>query len=573
MKIRLTVADERGRRDFTVDAEPDAPVAEVLEAVGADPSVPAYLGADPLDPAAPIGRSGIHDGAVVHRGGPGASVRDLASSGVEVRVVGGPSAGLVFRIGPGRHVIGRQHGCAITLDDHECSREHAAIELSTGGELTVEDLGSTNGTRIEGADVTDGGVTLRLGEYVEVGRSFLSVMAVDKPDQTLVPDGEGGFVFNRRYRIRQNPQDVDVEFPRKPTEGDKPSFPWIMAIAPLAVAGIMAVVTGQPTFLLLAVMSPVMTVGSTMNDRRNRKRRGAKDQADYQKALDEAEAKRDAAITSERDQLRQAAPDPALALLTAVGPRDRLWERRPNDADHLNLRVGLGSDLSHRVNTKESDDEPEIWGVPVIIPLPTIGVLGIAAPFEQATGMARWMALQAATFHRPDDLRIVLLTDADRESSWKWIEWLPHAQIDPARGVVAVGNSPDTVARRVKELQGLLTIAAPALRRPCGVHDRGCHPRCPGGDRRCQPDAQHSRHAPAPPARAGRGHLLHLCRCEPPAPARGVRWRDRLGSRRSKCRGRTARGTATPRGRGGRGVRGTRRGRRPCPVPDPPDRR
>ena len=457
MKFRLTVADGRGRLDFTIDAEPDAPVAEVLEAIGEDPSVPTYLGATRLDPATLISHSGIHDGAVLHRGGPGASVRDLAASGLEIRVVGGPSAGLVFRIGTGRHIIGRQQGCAITLDDHECSREHAAIELSNNGDLTVEDLGSTNGTRIEGADVADGGVPLRLGEFLEVGRSFLTVMAVEKPDQTLLPDGEGGFVFNRRYRIRQNPQDVSVEFPRKPTASDKPSFPWIMAIAPLAVAGIMAAVTSQATFLLLAVMSPVMTVGSTMNDRRNRKKRSERDQAAYQKALAEAEATRGAAVTSERDQLRDSAPDPALALLTAVGPRDRLWERRPTDADHLSVRVGLGSDLSHRVSAKESNEQPEIWGVPVTIPLPTIGVLGIAAPFEQATGIARWIVLQAATFHRPDDLRIVLLTDADRESSWKWIEWLPHTQVDPARGVVAIGNSPDTVARRVKELQSLVT--------------------------------------------------------------------------------------------------------------------
>ena len=457
MKFRLTVADSGGRGDYTVDTEPDAPVAELLEAIGAGLSVPAFLGPIPLDPADTVGHSGVHDGAIVHLGGPGAAVRDEVSTGLEVRVVGGPSAGLVFRIGPGRHLIGRQKGCAITLNDQECSREHAALELSSGGDLAVDDLGSTNGTRVEGSVVPDGGTALLPGEILEVGRSFLSVVAVEKPDQTLAPDGEGGFVFNRRYRIRQDPKDVSVEFPNEPTAPEKPSFPWIMAIAPLVVAGAMAVIIGNPTFLLLAVMSPVMTVGSTMNERRSRKKRVERDQVTYQKALGEAEATIGLAADVERDQLRYASPDPALALLTAVGPRDRLWERRPTDRDHLNLRIGLASRYSQRVSTKDADHHPELWGVPVTVSLPEVGILGVAAQTEEATGIARWMVLQAATFHSPDDLRIVVLTDTAKEADWKWIEWLPHAQLDPARGLVSIGNSPETAAQRVKELQGMVT--------------------------------------------------------------------------------------------------------------------
>ena len=37
---------------------------------------------------------------------------------------------------------------------------------------------------------------------------------------------------------------------------------------------------------------------------------------------------------------RHDAPDPAAVLVTAPGPRRRLWERRRWDSDRLLLRVG-----------------------------------------------------------------------------------------------------------------------------------------------------------------------------------------------------------------------------------------
>jgi pSer/pThr/pTyr-binding forkhead associated (FHA) protein len=68
----------------------------------------------------------------------------------------------------GRMTIGRE-SCDIVLPDPEVSRRHAAI---TAGEspATIEDLGSTNGTfvngdRVQVAEVHDGDV-LRFGQTV-----------------------------------------------------------------------------------------------------------------------------------------------------------------------------------------------------------------------------------------------------------------------------------------------------------------------------------------------------------------------------------------------------------------------
>lgn len=69
----------------------------------------------------------------------------------------------------GELVIGRE-GVAVTIDDPELSRRHAAVRPVEGG-FEVEDLGSLNGTfvngrRIEGPTKLSGGDTIKLGQNV-----------------------------------------------------------------------------------------------------------------------------------------------------------------------------------------------------------------------------------------------------------------------------------------------------------------------------------------------------------------------------------------------------------------------
>ncbi len=70
---------------------------------------------------------------------------------------------------PGSHVlIGRAAECHIQIDIPALSRKHA--EIRGGPPLTVEDLGSANGTRLRGEKLIAGNrVRLRLGDAIEVG--------------------------------------------------------------------------------------------------------------------------------------------------------------------------------------------------------------------------------------------------------------------------------------------------------------------------------------------------------------------------------------------------------------------
>jgi pSer/pThr/pTyr-binding forkhead associated (FHA) protein len=69
--------------------------------------------------------------------------------------------------------VGRAAGCQITLDDSYASQLHARV-FQRDGLLYVEDLGSTNGSFLNGKKVTSP-VTLERGDHLKVGNTVLEV--------------------------------------------------------------------------------------------------------------------------------------------------------------------------------------------------------------------------------------------------------------------------------------------------------------------------------------------------------------------------------------------------------------
>lgn len=102
----------------------------------------------------------------------------------------GPSPGKVFPLSAKEIILGRDIDNEIVINDGEISRRHTRLLIQEGG-YVVEDLGSTNGTfvngqKITGAHVLEAGQTIRLGENVTLS---YEVAGFD-PDATLA-SGQG----------------------------------------------------------------------------------------------------------------------------------------------------------------------------------------------------------------------------------------------------------------------------------------------------------------------------------------------------------------------------------------------
>lgn len=98
-------------------------------------------------------------------------------------VLAGESAGEMFRIEPSGAVIGRAADVDLRLRDDGVSRRHARV-LITGGQATVEDLGSANGTLVNGEPVTR--AVLRDGDKIQVGATtILKFTYADELEESL----------------------------------------------------------------------------------------------------------------------------------------------------------------------------------------------------------------------------------------------------------------------------------------------------------------------------------------------------------------------------------------------------
>jgi len=75
------------------------------------------------------------------------------------------------QIGADPVVIGRLPECDIVLQDHNVSRRHAEVRRSVDGGVVLTDLGSTNGSRVNGTTVRE--QTLTSGDEVSVGSTKL----------------------------------------------------------------------------------------------------------------------------------------------------------------------------------------------------------------------------------------------------------------------------------------------------------------------------------------------------------------------------------------------------------------
>ncbi|AOR37324.1 hypothetical protein BFF78_25590 [Streptomyces fodineus] len=214
MQIRLTVVDplgpspQRGRaasRDVLVTAPTGTDLAAVASALagavtgegrdtGGAPVL--YAGTERLDPRrCTLGEPPLVDGAVLSLGAPAAAEPhpELDEAPTQLHVVAGPDAGGVHLLHGGRITVGRSAEADVPLDDPDVSRLHCAVTVGADGRVSVADLGSTNGTVLDGERVSERPVRVPAGGLLRVGESALRVAVSGGAGGRVrtVSDGEG----------------------------------------------------------------------------------------------------------------------------------------------------------------------------------------------------------------------------------------------------------------------------------------------------------------------------------------------------------------------------------------------
>ncbi|WP_248961873.1 FtsK/SpoIIIE domain-containing protein [Sphaerisporangium perillae] len=468
-----------------------------------------------LDPDASIAAA-LRDGDLVTLDQRAAGSTVLAEPGgvIEIRVTGGPAAGSVHRLGLGVHVIGSDPSCAVSVDDHHLPAEAAEVRV-TPDEVLVRSVSSPGRAaakpsrrarraarrrargRAQGkaqgraslAGVASGEVIAALtrgaahtvpqlaGEPVSTprpwregapltcGNSVLVLRATEPPDAHLDALPTGGLAYNRPPRLRPAERRRRFEVPAEPSRGEGVRLQLLAACLPALLGLTMFVVFQIWYYLLIALMTPMIMIGQGISDRRHGRKKYRQAVKAYKERLAAFEAAVEKARAVNELERRAASPDPSELLLTATGPRRRLWERRSHDPDALRLRIGL-ADLPAEIEFVPERGapadipmpEPPLSGaVPVSLAMRRLGVAGMTGPRDVALGLARSLVGAAVTLHSPRDLAVVVLSaHADGAAQWNWARWLPHCAPRDADCVALIGADPEAAAQRVSELAALI---------------------------------------------------------------------------------------------------------------------
>ncbi|MBG0827967.1 cell division protein FtsK [Planomonospora sp. ID67723] len=491
MRIMLTVLSEHADRDVMVEGDETTTVARLAEALagqtGERPSnvvrltrskapyglgetaeTPSlWLDGRELPPEAPaLGLLRDGDLVTLDRRLAAATLAEEPGGIVEVRVVGGPAAGSVHRLSLGVHVIGSGPACAVAVHDPLLPAEAAVVRL-TPDAITVEPAAAAAPTVAE----LDGRPLETAVDWPEhalltCGSSVLTLRAVEPPDAHLDAQPDGGLSYNRPPRLRPPENRRRLEVPAEPVRAETMRLQLLTALLPMGVGLALAWVLQIWYFLLFALMSPLIMFGQWWSDRRHGRKRYRQSMKDYRERMAAFETVVERARAADETARRTAAPDPAEVLLTATGPRRRLWERRDHDADALRLRLGLAdlpADLEFVPERGAPMDAPvpappTCRAVPVALAMRRLGVAGLTGPRQSTAGLARWLVGQAAALHSPRDLAIVVLSaHGDGAERWNWVRWLPHCAPHGGEDCVAlVGADPEAAARRIAELTTLI---------------------------------------------------------------------------------------------------------------------
>jgi S-DNA-T family DNA segregation ATPase FtsK/SpoIIIE len=458
LRLPLVVDFDQRSEDLIVEAPAAMSagdvLAEIATAVGVAPSVPALCSRTGrrIDPSDAIGAAGLIRGDRIVLGTSTLAEPESSSSAWELVVTGGPAAGSRFALHPGRHTVGRDG--EIQVDDAALSAQHLIFEVGESRVL-VEDAGSSNGTALEGVALPPGQPSpLTTKAIVRAGRSLFSVepIGAGAPPRDAAPDGS--VPFNRQPRV--NPPFTPKQFKlgAPPNAAQRSRLPLAAALMPVVIGVVLFFIIKNPAMFAFVALSPLMVIGSYVEDRRSGKgayRQGLKE---FRSQLAALRVELDSARADEATSRRAASP-PLPELLRRANRHDpRLWERRPNDNDFLLLRLGsasLPSSISLAVAPGGEDeiraeaDRLAEWyelvpDVPVTAALTSVGVLGLAGSVDRVHASASSLVIQAATLHSPAEVRICAALGEAVAQRWDWLKWLPHCRMEDGPAI-AVGRA------------------------------------------------------------------------------------------------------------------------------------
>ena len=262
--------------------------------------------------------------------------------------------------------------------------------------------------------------------------------------------------FNRPPRL-QKPLPTEVlKIPTPPSLPSKPeNTAWITILLPLgavllSVVLMLSFMDSSSSALSYLFFLPIMLVSYlaamfvTRSQKKNYEKKLVEGRNKFRTDLREIENRLILLNKAETDQRLKNDPDPGECILISQRQDARLGERRPDDADFLHIRLGVGNTTSsytvednHEEKNEEFLKEYEfinqlvdqytlIKNVPIQARIPLTGSIGLAGARNEVLGVTRALLAQLMVHHWPAEVNLAVCCSIRDQAAWSWINQLPY---------------------------------------------------------------------------------------------------------------------------------------------------
>jgi len=281
---------------------------------------------------------------------------------------------------------------------------------------------------------------------------------------------------------------VTLAAPPKVEQSQQGMTGWLQYLFPVVGSlGAMLFIANNPKPLYLVsglffmVGSVGMGVGLAAQQRSTASRRTRAARARYLEYLDgvRAQLRKTFDAQGAASAWRHPAPGALGALARSTA---RVWERRGDDADFLQLRAGHGMrPLATPLEPPAADGPAQhldpvcavaleelvaAWrnvDEAIAIDFGASRVVSIVGPRDVRLGLARALLCQLAVFHAPEDVGLAVSAAPKFTADWDWVKWLPHARnVEAARLIQVVDGGELPQGKPAKRATQLVLAGHPA---------------------------------------------------------------------------------------------------------------
>ncbi len=392
----------------------------------------------------------------------------------------------------GEIVIGNDSKAHINYNYPLVSKQHARL-IYNQGKWVIQDLNSKYGTYAN--NVAIGTKPLQYGDIVFIMGLKIIVMKdsilvnnignflkfdmntfdiqypvvqhqteMDNPDEEGIEFYKEDDYFFRAPRFKTMIEPVNIKIDPPPAKPQEDKTPIIYTVGPMMTMAMMSVAMGYsalsgvidgsrdlssalPTLIMSFAMLMTMLLWPILQKRYQRKQRKKQEKLRQERYTEYIQEKRKL-IDTEMKVQRQILIDNYVPLSVTkdiiYSKKRNLWEREIEQADFLDLRLGMGNaELRGNVSFPEEhfsleDDNllQEVYklgaeshtleNVPISLSFVEnriTAIIGMATIKQQ---FIEGLLLQMMAYHSYEDLKIILLTNEKNESTWSYLKVLPH---------------------------------------------------------------------------------------------------------------------------------------------------